>query len=1493
MNEIILEVSAFVITLFCFMDCIRNRKSLYFPFPKGFRNKIVNQHSIYLMMLVTLMISALSSFLEVMAESYAAFKSVVLLYVLNEIYFLFHTILSALFALYIINMTGVGKEKGNLFMALFLSPLMIGEILVLINPFTGILFYINDNVAYSRGDYMWLLYAVAGIYVILGAVFFVMYRKRLSRMDRSSTLILIFIAIFGIIIQGAFSIMVELFFEAIGFLGFLILLEDRRIRDRSGRSRRLSKSFIFVIALIFVTVIIININLIFQAGTDQTDKIGTIQINNIRGDLQEEISGAESDLLRFSMGIEQLINDEAGLNELERYINEQRDYYNEISGGNCYNVYAASGDWTIIPNFDMPKEYHAVERIWYTGAKQNAGRVYISEPYIDAATGELCYTISNILSDNDVVTAMDFTLSNIQNSVEKMITNDEQLAFIATDAGYLVGCSQAKLRGEKIEDALPNYKEVFERVKASNEHRSFNTRIEGNNVIVFSSETGNGWHLILCVDSDKFYYEIYREMIMLGAIDLLMVAVIIVFYTLTINNQEKMENTLVATESFLSGLSTKLKVPVRNIISMSEEQLKSESSDSQGALKDIRENGMRLRENLDNLFSYSNILRENMYEDGSQKQKKADSSSVKSTYIRNGVIGTLIFALLIGFLLCVSAYARWGSMRLNKEADKYNSEITLWIEQHQRILGMFVDVITADPSVLDDYDSAVGWMNDIAANYSDISACYIANPYREHSVIMNNGWVPEPDYRVEERQWYLDTERSGSGSSISAPYFDAQTGLYCITFSRIVYSKEGEFLGIFAIDCYIDKLIDVLDDSYSADGYAFMVDQDGTIINHPNKRYEMSMDSSTNIEDTEYVDVYHHGREYGIKDYDGNYVACFSEKSELSGFSVIVVRSWWSIYGTVVIVALIYVFVLVASVIAVSVLIKRFIRFQEETNVKLIEAADNAAAAGKAKSRFLAQMSHEIRTPINAVLGMNEMILRESKERDIRDYATNIKSSGKNLLALINSILDFSKIEEGKMEIIPVRYDTAAMIDNIVNSISGRAADKGLTFEAHVDEKLPSFLFGDDMRISQVAMNLLTNAVKYTKEGRVDLYIEETERKNDTISILFRVVDTGIGIKAEDMDKLYESFTRLDEERNRSIEGTGLGMTIVVRLLQMMGSRLNVTSEYRKGSDFSFIIDQTILDETEIGNYEEKAKVGADRENSDRYVYAPEAKLLVVDDNDMNIKVIKNLLKLNGIVPDSVDSGMDALNALSQNRYDIVLLDHMMPRMDGIETLKKAKEEGLIQAGTTVVALTANAVVGARETYLEAGFDDYLSKPVEVKALEHVLRQYLPEDIVELKTIDQPEEEEKTEPDDLKTSVDDEIIEFLPQDETGMTDDKNSDKSVFEELDQRGIDTQKGLFYCGKDKDFYRDILTDYMNSSERRLSELDQALANEDMSEYSIKVHSLKSTAKTVGDSEVFEKARELEFASKEGDIDKVRNGHGPLKDEYIKKADIIRELL
>lgn len=389
-----------------------------------------------------------------------------------------------------------------------------------------------------------------------------------------------------------------------------------------------------------------------------------------------------------------------------------------------------------------------------------------------------------------------------------------------------------------------------------------------------------------------------------------------------------------------------------------------------------------------------------------------------------------------------------------------------------------------------------------------------------------------------------------------------------------------------------------------------------------------------------------------------------------------------------------------------------------------------ADSANHAKSVFLANMSHDIRTPINAVLGMNEMIQRECDDVQILDYSDKIKSAGTTLLGLINDILDLSKIEAGKLDIIPVDYDLTHMLNDLVCMIQPRADAKGLKLETNVDANIPKLLRGDEIRLKQIITNILTNAVKYTEKGTVTFSVGFEKSGEDSIVMTISVADTGIGIKQEDIPRLFSEFDRIEEERNRNIEGTGLGMSITQRLLAMMNSKLDVESEYGKGSVFSFAVTQNVVKWDAAGDLDEALH----RSQTDRTGYherftAPGAEILVVDDTPMNLEVFVSLLKKTLVHIDTAGSGDECIALAKSKKYDIMFLDHMMPDKDGIETLGEIKTlKDCPNAATPMICLTANAVSGSREKYLNAGFDDYLTKPVEPERLEQMIMKYLPQE---------------------------------------------------------------------------------------------------------------------------------------------------------------------
>ena len=527
-------------------------------------------------------------------------------------------------------------------------------------------------------------------------------------------------------------------------------------------------------------------------------------------------------------------------------------------------------------------------------------------------------------------------------------------------------------------------------------------------------------------------------------------------------------------------------------------------------------------------------------------------------------------------------------------------------------------------------------------------------------------------------------------------------------------------------------------------------------------------------------------------------------------------------------------------------------------------------------------MSHEIRTPINGILGMDAMMLKECKDENLLEYAKNIQSAGQSLLSIINDILDISKIESGKLEILSTNYKIFSILNDCYNMTRVRAENKGLALEMQVDSQVPSVLYGDEVRIRQIINNLLSNAVKYTKEGTVIFSLKFQSTEADKLYLIITVTDTGIGIRKEDVGKLFESFSRVDEKTNRNIEGTGLGLNLTKNLVEMMGGEISVESEYGKGSRFTVRIPQKVINTEPMGDFLEQYKKFLNTSGGDvQSVLAPDARLLVVDDVEMNLRVVQGLLKATQIQIDTAMSGGECLKLVSKKQYDIIFLDHMMPDMDGIETLRRIRDmTDNPNEKTPIIMLTANAIIGAKEEYLGAGFQDYLTKPIREEELQGMLVKFLREELIQY-----PEERiESTQDDEKKQETSEQHIgsAFGLKENTGILQDI---KGVTE------LDIETGLLYCMNDEDFYAEMLREYMKGDKAEV--LEQFFDAKDWSNYRTSIHALKSTSLTIGAVALSGKAKELEWSAKDGDEDYIQAHHKGVLAEYRQLTDKLRHIL
>ena len=547
-----------------------------------------------------------------------------------------------------------------------------------------------------------------------------------------------------------------------------------------------------------------------------------------------------------------------------------------------------------------------------------------------------------------------------------------------------------------------------------------------------------------------------------------------------------------------------------------------------------------------------------------------------------------------------------------------------------------------------------------------------------------------------------------------------------------------------------------------------------------------------------------------------------------------------------------------ASSISVAAVMYLHFRMYNKQQEILEEARIEAQSANKAKSAFLANMSHEIRTPINVMLGMNEMILRESESKEIRQYAKSIERSGGYLISLINNILDISRIESGKMEIEEGKYELRQLLDEVMLIAEKQAEQKSLKMNLIFDKTLPAYLIGDVIHIKQILLNLINNAVKYTKEGQIDIKVSKNAEET---KLIFEVKDTGIGIKEENLPILFDAFMRVDSKKNKKIKGTGLGLAIAKQLAEQMDGMIWVESVYGKGSSFFVQLPMKKVSDGKISNVEWKET----DERKRRSFVAPQAKILIVDDNPENLMVTRSLLKRTAVFVDTAASGEECVHKVRQNVYDLILLDYMMPQMDGIDTIRELKKD--VQFHIPVIALTADVTKGIEQTFLREGFCAYLSKPVMWSKLEDLLMKYLRDDLVFIR-------------EDLKEEQKIKDEEF---------------KQLKGQLKENDIKIEEGLRLLDGDFMQYRKLMEFFMEYQEEYMRQMQQLMTQKEVKvdEITRMMHTLKSNAKAIGAIHLYEIAKEMEDRGKQKDMEYIMSAYDLLKLEWGRVFKASREFI
>lgn len=694
-------------------------------------------------------------------------------------------------------------------------------------------------------------------------------------------------------------------------------------------SRRVSIGAIIAIAVLLLVVLLMDVAFMFGSLQRQARDAGISQLEDISRELDSSIVAAELLAMEVAVESDAVLDDRSAL---ESFLYSKKA---EIVKGNsgAFNVYAAGDNWWIIPDFDSPDDYVAQERTWYKGAIRNGGTVYVTSPYQDAMTGDICYTVSVMLADGKTVVAVDYTMDINQSFVEQMYDKGTHNAVIVTDDGIIAGCADESLLGTRLESALPEFTGIWSLSKRSDE---FVTAHVGSGLqyeSLFATKTGNGWILIVSVSDWELYRALYIQLFL--TVILLVALFVTVILTLVFARRSQ---------------------------------------------KRAGEDTLQRR----------------------KRRKEKEVRGVNRRY-RNRILVFMIVTMVFSFYAIVSSAYNWGSVQMQNEAKSYEQTLSKWFDTQKSVLDMFASIVSTNPGMLDDYEGTIAYLDGITNQFPDISASYMASLNHEPQVFMNNGWMPGEGVSTEDRPWYIGSMEASSGWCITTPYFDEQTGGYCVTMAKQVHdAKTGEFLGVFGIDFYMDTLVGIMGNSFGDKGYAFLVDTEGYIINHPYGKYQMSADNQTSVLELPYGTVKADGRDMAIiQDYDGTQKVVLATVDDESRFSVYVVSDALLIYGNVLLYGSICLVAFLVCIILVFRILSQMISWQNEVNRRLEKAAQTDSMTGLLnKASAEETISRAVKQGTGALLVVdldnfklvNDLYSHEMGDRILVRFATLIQS---------------------------------------------------------------------------------------------------------------------------------------------------------------------------------------------------------------------------------------------------------------------------------------------------------------------------------------------------------------------------------------------------------------------------------------------------------------------------------------------------------------------
>ena len=1239
-----------------------------------------------------------------------------------------------------------------------------------------------------------------------------------------------------------------------------------------------------LVIVIFVGILIVFYNMLYEEKHDNIITKGEAAAYRTSTQFNEYLLTGQTALQMTSHTLDSMLKNNKSNAEIHEYLTGQSDAILNTMGENTTGMYAfINGEYLDGTDWVPPDDYVATERPWYIKAMDNEGRITIIDPYIDAQTGDIMITLARSLCDGKSVVSFDFSLEMIQRITEETVSgNSSDRQFIVDSNGYVVSHSDKEEVGKEYTVGQGTLESAIMEKLGETDSEPFELYYANSHYVVYATRLMDDWYCVSVKDATAVFEPL--RIILATTIAAVIVIVITISIIMGASSKrqlkmERMSNQLSATADIYISMHE------INFVTDTFTEVRNNSSDASDMIGEVRNNCQQMiRTIMTNFTDESSRESALDFVDFSKMNDRLKSRNTVTSEWRNpqglwrrsrfivserAADGTVTKAMYL--IEDIDAEKRERDMfieTLTTMNEQMSSVANIYLSMHDINLpeDTFSEIRTNAPRI-EELNSANQGHAQKAIYYTmdqmtDESSRSSIHEFADFSTL--NERMKDTDTLTEEflsyrNLWckarYLVSKRNEDGTIAHVLWLienidaekrrrdklmeDAMTQTYRLSSISNIYLTVHE--------------VDIVNDTFTE--VKSQIDAVNDIVGQTRDHAQDMMNKvMTNVTDPEFIDKI-------LKFINFSTLAKRMRKTDTIIIEYLNSERLWR-RGR-----------FLASRRDEKNRLTHVMWLTEDIDEEkrsrdiLIDQSERALAASEAKSSFLSNMSHEIRTPINAVLGMNEMILRECDDNNILAYSESIRTAGNTLLGIINDILDFSKIEAGKMEIIPVDYDISSVINDLVNMVQTRADDKGLILVLDFNKEMPKLLHGDEVRIKQVVTNILTNAVKYTEKGSVTFGInyEKIEDEPDSVLLKITVKDTGIGIKEEDMKKLFSEFERIEEERNRNVEGTGLGMNITQRLLEMMGSSLNVESIYGLGSKFSFTLKQTVVKWDALGDYEAAYRESlSERKKYQEKFTAPDATVLVVDDTPMNLMVFKSLLKRTCVKIDTADSGSAGLALSADKKYDIIFLDHMMPEKDGIETLHDMRASNADRnKETPVICLTANAISGAREQYLAAGFNDYLTKPIDSAKLEEMLLEYLPDYKILGPGAVQPE---------TAADSDDIIPKFV--------------------RDIAEIDIEAGIRNNG-DEEAYIETLKTYAEMVGGHIDDIERFMTADDIENATIKIHALKSTSRIIGAADIGELAQRLETAGKANDTETLNNELGGLLERCRKLGEQLSPLV